>query len=140
MYSYDKPHIICCVQIGSIEFAEQLKKHGFGIDRRALEAIQRIAEWHSKRHPVDRVVQILRISPSHMRSLLRQALGISPGRYLRTVRLCMAAQLLETSFLSVKEVASQVGYGDVSHFVRDFKLKYGDTPTGYRQKGCRTAP
>ena len=47
--------------------------------------------------------------------------GKSPIHYLRELRLDRAKYLLETSFLSVKEIAHQVGMKDESHFIRDFK-------------------
>ena len=43
-----------------------------------------------------------------------------------------AKDLLESSFLSVKEIAFQVGLNDESHFVRDFKSTYGYSPALYR--------
>jgi len=43
-----------------------------------------------------------------------------------------AKNLLESSFLSVKEIAYQVGLNDESHFVRDFKSTYGYSPALYR--------
>ena len=43
-----------------------------------------------------------------------------------------AKNLLESSFLSVKEIAFQVGLNDESHFVRDFKSTYGYSPALYR--------
>jgi len=43
-----------------------------------------------------------------------------------------AKDLLESSFLSVKEIAFQVGLNDESHFVRDFKSTYGFSPALYR--------
>lgn len=43
-----------------------------------------------------------------------------------------ARYLLETSFLSVKEITHNVGLNDESHFVRDFKKVYGVPPTLYR--------
>ncbi len=58
--------------------------------------------------------------------------GTSPMQYLRQLRMDRAKYLLETSFLSVKEIAYQVGLNDESHFVRDFKKVYGDAPTRYR--------
>jgi len=45
-----------------------------------------------------------------------------------------ARYLLETSFLSVKEIGYQVGLNDESHFVRDFRKVYGDAPTRYRSR------
>jgi hypothetical protein len=45
-----------------------------------------------------------------------------------------AKDLLESSFLSVKEIAYQVGLNDESHFVRDFKSTYGFSPALYRSQ------
>ena len=55
-----------------------------------------------------------------------------PIRYLRLLRMERAKELLESSFLSVKEIAHQVGLNDESHFVRDFKATYGFSPALYR--------
>jgi hypothetical protein len=55
-----------------------------------------------------------------------------PIRYLRLLRMERAKELLESSFLSVKEIAYQVGLNDESHFVRDFKATYGFSPALYR--------
>ena len=43
-----------------------------------------------------------------------------------------AKHLLESSFLSIKEIAHRVGLNDESHFVRDFKKAYGVPPSLYR--------
>jgi len=45
-----------------------------------------------------------------------------------------AKVLLESSFLSVKEIAFRVGLNDESHFVRDFKSTYGYSPALYRSR------
>ena len=57
-----------------------------------------------------------------------------PIRYLRLLRMERAKVLLESSFLSVKEIAFQVGLNDESHFVRDFKSTYGFSPALYRSR------
>ena len=57
-----------------------------------------------------------------------------PIRYLRQLRMEQAKHLLESSFLSVKEIAFQVGLNDESHFVRDFKSTYGYSPALYRSQ------
>jgi AraC-like DNA-binding protein len=45
-----------------------------------------------------------------------------------------AKELLENTFLSVKEATVSVGINDESHFVRDFKMNFGLTPSQYRQR------
>ena len=64
--------------------------------------------------------------------LFRSDVGMSPIKYLKLLRLEKAKHLLETSFLSVKEITYQVGINDDSHFVRDFKKTFGKAPTLYR--------
>lgn len=64
--------------------------------------------------------------------LFRSDVGMSPIKYLKILRMEKAKHLLETSFLSVKEITYQVGINDESHFVRDFKKAYGEAPTHYR--------
>jgi len=57
-----------------------------------------------------------------------------PGRWLKLLRLGRAKQLLENSFLTVKEVIALVGINDMSHFDRDFRNVYGQTPSQIRLK------
>jgi AraC-like DNA-binding protein len=64
--------------------------------------------------------------------IFRSEVGTSPIQYLRFLRMEKAKQLLESSFLSIKEIGHLVGLNDESHFVRDFKKAYGVPPTRYR--------
>jgi AraC-like DNA-binding protein len=40
--------------------------------------------------------------------------------------------MLRTTFLSLKEIAEEVGLVSLSHFMRDFRKRYGMTPGEYR--------
>lgn len=53
--------------------------------------------------------------------------------YVRLARLEAAKELLETTFLSVKEIGGLAGFVDNSHFVRYFKKRYGATPSEHRK-------
>jgi AraC-like DNA-binding protein len=64
--------------------------------------------------------------------IFKSDVGMPPIKYLRLLRMERAKGLLESSFLSVKEIAYQVGVNDESHFVRDFKSTYGYSPAIYR--------
>jgi transcriptional regulator GlxA family with amidase domain len=46
--------------------------------------------------------------------------------------LMQARQLVANSFLSIKEIAYIVGINDMSHFSRDYKALYGETPSQTR--------
>jgi transcriptional regulator GlxA family with amidase domain len=81
---------------------------------------------------LQRLAAIANISEWHICRLFRQEMGISPARYVKVLRLGRAADLLEATSLSVKQVMSAVGLNDESHFVRDFKSLIGEYPMQYR--------
>src|SRR5260221_1236134 len=72
------------------------------------------------------------LSPRRLAQLFKSETGVSPRQYLRTLRMQRARHLLQTSFLSVKEISFRSGLTDVSHFVRDFKKEHGVTPSQFR--------
>ncbi len=78
------------------------------------------------------LAQVVNLSYSHLRHLFTVETGLSPAQYLKMLRLQHARQLLEETFLSVKEIMTKVGLKDESHFVRDFKRMYGVSPTKHR--------
>ncbi len=55
-----------------------------------------------------------------------------PTRHMKLIRLRRAKELLLESFLTVKEVMASVGVSEISHFVRDYKALYGQTPSQSR--------
>jgi AraC family transcriptional regulator of arabinose operon len=86
----------------------------------------------NRRISVGCLAQSVNLSPSRVRHLFKAETGTSPVRYLRMRKMQEAKLLLETTFLTVKEVANRVGLSDESHFVRDFKRIYGSPPGHYR--------
>ena len=81
---------------------------------------------------LDELAQSVNLSVWRLAHIFAADVGKSPMQYLRELRLERAKHLLETSFLSIKEITHQVGMKDCSHFVRDFKKAYGAAPTHYR--------
>jgi len=78
------------------------------------------------------IARAVNLSLAHLRYLFKAETGMSPAQYLRSLRMKEASRLLETTFLSVKEVMHRIGVSDESHFTRDFKKVYGMTPAQYR--------
>jgi transcriptional regulator GlxA family with amidase domain len=87
-------------------------------------------------HPLNLkdVARAVSLSTPRLRYLCKAETGMTPARYLKAMRMQEARRLLETTFLSVKQVAAEIGIRDVSHFVRDFKKAYGLTPTQHREQ------
>lgn len=78
--------------------------------------------------------QSVNLSVWRLCHIFKSDVGMPPIRFLRQLRMERAKDLLESSFLSVKEIAFQVGLTDESHFVRDFKATYGYSPALYRSR------
>jgi transcriptional regulator GlxA family with amidase domain len=76
----------------------------------------------------------MNLSPSRFSHLFRTECGCGPGAYVRGRRLARAHTLLLETTLSVKQVMSAVGVSDPSHFGRDFKRRFGESPTSLRTR------
>jgi AraC family transcriptional regulator, arabinose operon regulatory protein len=74
------------------------------------------------------------LSASHYTALFKRQTGYAPIDYFIRLRIHRAAQLLDTSSLSVKAVAEEVGYGDHFYFSRAFKRINGAAPSLYRSR------
>jgi AraC-like DNA-binding protein len=65
--------------------------------------------------------------------LFAKVLGVTPHQYLVRSRLRRAARLLADDERSITDVALDVGFADVSNFVRTFHRAAGVSPGRFRQ-------
>ena len=73
------------------------------------------------------------ISPFHFLRLFSSVLGVTPHQYLVRSRLRHAARLLADDDRAVTDVAYDVGFGDLSNFVRTFHRAAGVSPRKFRE-------
>jgi AraC-like DNA-binding protein len=101
--------------------------------RRAVEA----ALWIEERshEPIDlaQVAAIVGLSPFHFLRLFADVLGATPHQYLVRARVRNAARLLADHDRAVTDVALDVGFADLSNFVRTFHRAAGMSPGRFRQ-------
>ncbi len=102
------------------------------MDKRVEKIIQMMREDVRGELSLAELAQSVNLSVWRLCHIFKADVGMPPIRYLRLLRMERAKNLLESSFLSVKEIAFQVGLNDESHFVRDFKSTYGFSPALYR--------
>jgi transcriptional regulator GlxA family with amidase domain len=104
-----------------------------GLLMRALQSnLQR--DW-----TVAEMATLLGVSDAQLRRLCSRALGATPRQILCNMRLQAAAVLLRDPSIRVKEIQARVGIADASHFCRDFRDRFGVSPTEYRyQREHRT--
>lgn len=102
------------------------------MDKRVEKIIQMMREDVRGELSLSEFAQSVNLSVWRLCHIFKSDVGMPPIRFLRLLRMERAKDLLESSFLSVKEIAYQVGLNDESHFVRDFKSTYGFSPAHYR--------
>ena len=71
------------------------------------------------------------MSPSYLTALFQKHLAISPGEYIRRVKLQESKRLIRENKLNFTEIAAELQYSTVHHFSRQFKEKFGVTPSEY---------
>lgn len=104
------------------------------MDKRVEKIIEMMREDVRGELSLGEFAQSVNLSIWRLCHIFKSDVGMPPIRYLRLLRMERAKNLLESSFLSVKEIAYQVGLNDESHFVRDFKSTYGFSPALYRSQ------
>ena len=73
------------------------------------------------------------VSPFHFLRLFAAVLGVTPHQYLVRSRLRHAARLLAEDERAVTDIAYDVGFDDLSNFVRSFHRAAGVSPLEFRQ-------
>jgi AraC-like DNA-binding protein len=108
----------------------------------------KVAAAETERNPVSDVVAYVRenmaepltvsdmaervsLSPSAFSHLFRDVTGKSPYQFVKEMRLNRARDLLIAGELSVTQVSRGVGYASTSHFINEFRERFGATPRAY---------
>jgi transcriptional regulator GlxA family with amidase domain len=80
---------------------------------------------------VDQLAGEVGMSARQLNRRLSKATTLTPGAYIRQMRLERAAQLLAQRAGNVSEVAYRVGFNDAHYFSRAFKEAFGVPPSDY---------
>jgi AraC-like DNA-binding protein len=102
---------------------------------RILESMQFIRDHHTEKLSVEGLAKQSAMSPSHFAHRFSAVARIAPMRYLREVRLERARALLLAAGARAGDVAVHVGFESPAHFAREFKRRYGLSPSRYRRIG-----
>lgn len=107
--------------------------------RRAVESALWIDANSHKAITLDDAAEQAGISPFHFLRLFSGVLGVTPHQYLVRSRLRHAARRLADDDSAITDIAYDVGFGDLSNFVRTFHRAAGASPMRFRQasKGDR---
>lgn len=108
------------------------------VDRRIEVVVMMLERNSHKQIPIKEMARLVNLSPGRLAHLFKSEMQLSIQQYVTQVRLAKAKGHLESSFLSIKEIAASVGFTSATRFVVSFKNIVGATPAQYR-KQCPTA-
>nr|WP_301289699.1 HTH-type transcriptional activator RhaR [Erwinia persicina] len=74
------------------------------------------------------------LSERALKQLFRQQTGMTPGQYLRQLRMCKAKFLLRSTPSLIGDVAALCGFEDSNYFSVVFTRETGMTPSAFRQQ------
>ena len=81
---------------------------------------------------VDDISRTIGIHRSHLASIFKKQMGISPQEYLLRCRMTESCRLLRETNLPIQNVAARVGYDNPLTFSKMFKKTKGMSPREYR--------
>ena len=115
---------------------ESMRYFEGGSDQHSDETILQAQLWLQDHYPDNLHMQDLAehfdMSIRSFNRRFKHATGKTPLKYLQEVRMGNARDLLQTSNLSISEIALQVGYQDLGHFSILFRKYFDATPMDYR--------
>ena len=95
------------------------------------QAQQYVASHIREKLSVPMVAAQVGVSPSYLTVLFHKNLQLSPGEYIRRIKLQESKQMIRENNLNFTQIAAALQYSTVHHFSRQFKEKFGITPTEY---------
>ena len=101
--------------------------------RRAVRVALWLDEHAHEPLDLEQVAHQSGVSAFHFLRLFARVTGVTPHQYLVRARLRRAAKLLAQGTLPVGAVAYDVGFGDLSNFVRTFRRTAGRAPRDFRR-------
>jgi len=102
--------------------------------RRTMETIEKSLSDYE--FDVEALARKMAVSRRQLFRKLKAVTGCTPNGLIRALRLKRAAQLLETSEMTVTEITYAVGFSDLKHFRAVFREHFGVLPGEYPKKGA----
>ncbi len=99
-----------------------------------IRSMMEFIEFHYMEElTVEQIAKSVSVSNSACLRCFHEMLNTTPIQYVMETRLKKAAALLRSTNKSVKDIALDCGFSDVSYFIKIFRLKYNCTPGNYRK-------
>ena len=105
-----------------------------GNDHAIMKSISYIHERYYEKITIETLMQIAHMSRTAYIKKFKEICKMSPATYITKIRLDAASVMIQTTSLSVSEIAYKTGFYDASHLTKTFETLYHTSPMSYREK------
>lgn len=104
------------------------------VDKERIQAAIYFIESHSNEElSLQKIAKSAYLSPFHFLRIFKKEMGLTPHQYLIRTRLRRAIHFLRDTSLPITDIAYEIGFLDLSNFVRTFHTQIGCSPRNFRQ-------
>ncbi|MCG8388109.1 MAG: AraC family transcriptional regulator [Cytophagales bacterium] len=123
----------------SLATTEKNKSWSLTYEEKLVEELEKMIKEHlSKSCSISSLAAHVAMSESSLYRFLKKKTGLTPGQFIRDIRLQEAIFLLESQqYKTVSEVVYAIGFKDASSFTRLFKKRFGKSPSTYLESISR---
>lgn len=134
MNRFEKMQLLGFIWIVASFFMKHSSERLGRMDERILNLMRYVNEHIDQEITNNTLANLACVTKAHLGRMFRETLGLSPLKYVIRTRMKCAQRLLMTTDHSINEIAQEVGYEDVSYFIRMFHKHIGITPQEYRNR------
>jgi AraC-like DNA-binding protein len=103
------------------------------VRERAEEVRAFLEENFARDIDINEVARAASLSPFYLTRIFKARYGIPPYRYLISLRIQRASDLLRESSYTVTQICHRSGFNSLSHFITTFRRHTGMSPSQYRR-------
>lgn len=115
----------------------EISKKDLIINEQMEKVIAFIDKNYNKNIKIKDMSKLLCFNESYFGKFFKKNIGLSFLTYLKFYRLEKAKFLLINSNLNITDICFEVGFQDLSYFIRLFKKTYGISPSHYKEQVFR---
>ena len=109
------------------------QKSYFLKDKRMTDAEKYINIHFTENDCLSAAVKQSSLSRRRFNELFKACFGLTPNKYLTSLKIEYAKKLISTNYLSISQISEMCGFSDIYYFCKVFKNETGTTPAKYKR-------
>lgn len=118
-----------------IECGKPENPHRVAVD----QALKYMRANINRRISVDSLAREAGLCERRFRQVFMELTGVQPKKYLETLRIAIAEELLLNTSFPIGDISGRLGYSSQFHFCKAFRAARGVPPSQFRANGVRQA-